>query len=61
MNGKPLSLKELYDAAPRVEGKNRNIQRLILTELAPGIPVVIVGVKYYTMFRDLAPEGTGCG
>jgi hypothetical protein len=36
----------LYAAAPRVEGKNRNILRLIRTSLAPGIPVVIVFVRH---------------
>ncbi|WP_168124070.1 transposase [Paenibacillus sp. HB172176] len=41
-----LSLKELYAAAPRVQGKNRNILRLIRTELAPGIPVTIVFVRH---------------
>ncbi|XID96287.1 hypothetical protein ACF3MZ_10815 [Paenibacillaceae bacterium WGS1546] len=45
-NEKRLSLKELYDVAPRVEGKNRNILRLIRTELAPGIPVMIVFVRH---------------
>ncbi|WP_019119056.1 IS4 family transposase [Brevibacillus massiliensis] len=46
VNGKRLSLKELYAASPRVEGKNRNILRLIRTSLAPGIPVVIVFVRH---------------
>jgi len=46
VNGKRLSLKELYDTAPRVEGKNRSILRLIRTELSPGIPVVIVFVRH---------------
>jgi hypothetical protein len=46
VNGERLSLKELYAAAPRVEGKNRNILRLIRTELAPGIPVLIVFVRH---------------
>ncbi|HFQ5989551.1 TPA: transposase, partial [Listeria monocytogenes] len=46
VNGQRLSLKEMYAAAPRVEGKNRNILRLIRTSLAPGIPVVIVFVRH---------------
>lgn len=46
VNGKRLSLKELYAASPRVEGKNRNILRLIRTSLAPGILVVIVFVRH---------------
>jgi len=46
VNGQRLSLKELYAVAPRVEGKNRNILRLIRTQLAPGIPVVIVFVRH---------------
>jgi hypothetical protein len=46
LNGKRLNLKELYAAAPRVEGKNRNILRLIRTSLAPGFPVVIVFVRH---------------
>jgi hypothetical protein len=46
VNGKRLSLKELYADAPRVEEKNRNILRLIRTQLAPGIPVTIVFVRH---------------
>jgi len=46
VNGKRLSLKELYAAAPRVEEKNRNILRLIRTQLAPGIPVTILFVRH---------------
>ncbi|MFC3788040.1 hypothetical protein ACFOQM_04435 [Paenibacillus sp. GCM10012307] len=41
-----LSLKELYAAAPRVQGRNRNILRLIRTELVPGIPVTVVFVRH---------------
>lgn len=46
VNGKRLTLKELYAAAPLVEGKKRNILRLIRTELAPGIPVAIMFVRH---------------
>lgn len=46
VNGERLGLKRLYTAAPRAEGKNRNILRQIQTELAPGIPVTIVFVRH---------------
>lgn len=46
VNGNRLSLKELYAAAPRVEGKNRNILRSIQTQLSPGIPVLMVFVRH---------------
>jgi hypothetical protein len=35
VNGQKLCLKALYAAAPRVEGKHRNILRMIQTKLAP--------------------------
>ncbi|WP_375377920.1 transposase [Paenibacillus sp. MZ04-78.2] len=37
VDGQRLNLKELYVAAPRVEGKKRYILRLIRTHLSPGI------------------------
>ncbi|WP_127589338.1 IS4 family transposase [Paenibacillus koleovorans] len=46
MNGRRLTLKELYAAAARVQGKHRNILRQIQTELAPGIPVRVVFVRH---------------
>lgn len=46
VNGERLCLKGLYAAAPRVEGKNRNILRQIQAELAPGIPVTVVFVRH---------------
>jgi hypothetical protein len=46
VNAQRLSLKELYVAAPRVEGKHRHILRQIQTELAPGIPVTIVFIRH---------------
>jgi hypothetical protein len=46
LNGQRLGLKDLYAAAPRVEGRNRNILRQIRTELAPGIPVTVVFVRH---------------
>lgn len=52
VNGRRLSLKELYAAAPLVEGKNRNILRLIRTELVPGIPVMVVFVRHRSKKND---------
>jgi len=52
VNEKRLSLKELYAIAPRVEEKNRSILRLIRTELAPGIPVVIVFVRHRSVKNE---------
>ncbi len=46
VGGEKLCLKALYAAAPRVEAKNRNILRLIRTELVPGIPVTVVFVRH---------------
>lgn len=46
VNGQRLCLEALYEAAPRVEGKNRNILRLIRTKLAPGIPVTVLFVRH---------------
>jgi hypothetical protein len=34
-----LSLKALYETAPRVEGKNRHVLRCIQTSFVPGIAV----------------------
>lgn len=48
VNGDRLSLKDLYLAAPRVEGKNANILRSIRTELVPGIPVLVVFIRHRT-------------
>lgn len=59
MNGQRLSLKELYAAAPRAEGKNHNILGLIRTSLAPGILVVIVFVRHRSKKNEwLAPLST---
>ncbi|SCW75732.1 putative transposase ISC1217 [Paenibacillus tianmuensis] len=44
--GERLDLKALYSVAPRVEGKNRNVLRMIQTVLAPGIPVTVVFVHH---------------
>jgi len=48
VNGSRLSLKELYLAASRVEGKNSDILRSIRTELVPGIPVLVVFIRHRT-------------
>lgn len=42
------SLKELYLASPRLEGKNSDILRSIRTELVPGIPVLVVFIRHRT-------------
>ena len=52
VNGNRLSLKELYRVAPRVEGKNANILRTIETELAPGIPVLVVFIRHRTKKKE---------
>jgi hypothetical protein len=48
VQGRKLSLKELYAAAPRVDSKKRHILRSIRTELACGIPVHVVFVRHRT-------------
>jgi hypothetical protein len=45
-DGQRLCLKSLYAVASLVEGKNRNISRLIRTELVPRIPVKVVFVRH---------------
>jgi hypothetical protein len=46
VGGERLCLKALYAVALRIEGKNRNILRLIRTELVSGIPVTVVFVRH---------------
>jgi len=46
VDGKRLCLKALYAVAPWIPGKNRNVLRLIRTELVPGIPVTVVFVRH---------------
>lgn len=48
VQGRKLSLKELYAAAPRVDSKKRHILRSIRTELACGIPIHVVFVRHRT-------------
>lgn len=48
VQGQKLSLKELYEAALRTDGKKRNILRSIRTELVCGIPVLVVFVRHRT-------------
>jgi hypothetical protein len=43
---KRLNLKELYTVASVLEGKNRHVLRSILTELVPGIPVMVVFIRH---------------
>ncbi|MEF3309419.1 transposase [Paenibacillus sp. GYB004] len=45
-DGERLCLKALYAVATRMEGKNRNNLRMIRTELAPSIPVMVVFVRH---------------
>lgn len=52
VEGRRLSLDELYTAATRAEGKNRNILRSIHTELSPGIPVFVVFVRHRTRKKE---------
>ena len=47
-----LSLNELYYAAARVQGKNKNIIRSIRTQLSPGIAVHIVFVRHRTQKKE---------
>jgi hypothetical protein len=44
VNGRKLSLKELYSAATPVQGKPKGILRSIRTHMVPGIPMLIVFV-----------------
>lgn len=46
VQGRKLSLKELYAAAAPVASKRRSILRSIQTELVPGIPVRVVFVRH---------------
>lgn len=52
IDGQRFCLKSLYEIAPRVEGKNRNILRQIRTELAPGIPVNVVFVRHRSKKKE---------
>jgi hypothetical protein len=52
VNGSRLTLKELYVAAPRVEGKKSDILRCIRTELVPGIPVLVVFVRHRSKKKE---------
>lgn len=48
VNGRKLSLKELYSVATPVQGKNKGILRTVRTQMVPGIPMVIVFVRHRT-------------
>lgn len=61
VNGRRLSLQDLYFAATPVQGKNRNILRSIRTELAPGIPIIMVFVRHRSNKKEwLAILCTDC-
>jgi hypothetical protein len=48
VNGRKLSLKELYRVAKPAQGKSKGILRSIRTQMVPGIPMVIVFVRHRT-------------
>jgi hypothetical protein len=52
VDGKRLSLKDLYSIAPRVEGKKSDILRSIRTQLVPGIPVQVIFIRHRTKKRE---------
>lgn len=52
VNGNRLDLKELYLAAPKVEGKRSNILRAIRTELVSGIPVLVVFIRHRSKKKE---------
>lgn len=52
VGGNRLNLKELYLAAPQVEGKKSDILRCIRTELVPGIPVFVVFIRHRSKKKE---------
>ena len=54
VDGRRLSLQELYYAATPVQGKNKHILRSIRTEPTPGIPVVVVFVRHRSHKKRMA-------
>lgn len=46
VDGKRLSLKALYEAAPKVDGNRNAVLRCIRTYLVPGIPVMVVFIRH---------------
>jgi len=48
VNGRKLSLKELYCVATPVQGKLKGVLRSIRTRMVPGIPMLIVFVRHRT-------------
>jgi len=48
VNGRKLSLKELYCVATPVQGKNKGILRTVRTQMVPGIPMIVVFVRHRT-------------
>jgi len=61
VNGKKLSLKELYCAATPVQGKTKGILRSIRTQMVPGMPMLVVFVRHRTNRNEwLAILSTDC-
>jgi len=61
VNGRKLSLKELYSVATPAQGKKRRILRSIRTQMVPGIPMQIVFVRHRTNKNEwLAILSTDC-
>jgi len=61
VNGRKLSLKELYSVSTPGQGKNKGILRSIRTQMVPGIPMVIVFVRHRTKKNEwLAILSTDC-
>ncbi|MDQ8739515.1 transposase, partial [Paenibacillus sp. LHD-38] len=52
VNGNRLNLKELYLAAPQVEGKKSDILHSIRTELVPGIPILVVFIRHRSKKKE---------
>lgn len=52
LEGRRLSLQELYYAATPVQAKNKGILRTIHTQLSPGIPVKMVFVRHRTNKKE---------
>jgi len=48
VNGRKLSLQELYKVATPSHGKHKGILRTIRTQMVPGIPMIVVFVRHRT-------------
>lgn len=61
VNGRKLSLKELYSVSTLAHGKNKGILRSVRTQMVPGIPMIIVFVRHRTNKNEwLAILSTDC-